>query len=174
MLIWYANMPEETQFFMPRQIGPWAGVSLALLFVQLLIPMAGLLSRQAKRRLGVLTFWAVWLLVAHLFDLYWLIMPNVYIQRIPEAVGMPGAPLPEALGKLLASQQSVYQVSQQHEAFMQVVRAPLGPAAVGMVMAFVVGMGAMFFVTTTWFLQRAALVPVGDPRLAESLSFENT
>ncbi len=25
MLIWYANMPEETQFYMPRQIGPWAG-----------------------------------------------------------------------------------------------------------------------------------------------------
>ncbi len=25
MLIWYANMPEETQFYMARQIGPWAG-----------------------------------------------------------------------------------------------------------------------------------------------------
>ena len=41
MLIWYANMPEETQFFMPRQIGPWAGVSLALLFCHLLIPLGG-------------------------------------------------------------------------------------------------------------------------------------
>ena len=174
MLIWYANMPQETQFFMPRQIGPWAGVSLALLFFQLLIPMAGLLSRQAKRRPGVLTFWCIWLLVAHLLDLYWLIMPSVYIQRIPEAVGMTGAPLPQALGKLLASQQSVYQVAQQHESFMQIVRAPLGPAAVGMVLAFVVCLGAIFFVTTTWFLQKAALVPVRDPRLAESLNFENT
>jgi hypothetical protein len=174
MLIWYANMPEETSFFMARQIGPWGGVTLALLFCQLLIPMAGLLSRHSKRHLGVLTFWAVWLMVAHLFDLYWLIMPNVYIQRIPEAVGMPGAPLPEALGKLLASQQSVYQVSQQHEAFMHVVRAPLGPAAVGMVLAMVVSLGAIFFVSTTWLLQKAPLVPLGDPRLAESLSFENT
>jgi len=130
MLIWYANMPAETQFFVPRQIGPWGAVSLALLFGQLLIPMAGLLSRQAKRRLGVLTFWAVWLLAAHLLDLYWLIMLNV--------------------------------------------PAPLGPASVGTVLAFVVGLGAMFFVTTVWFLQRASLVPVGDPRLAESLSFENT
>jgi hypothetical protein len=173
MLIWYANMPEETSFFMARQIGPWGGVSLALLFCQLLIPMAGLLSRHAKRHLGVLTFWAVWLLAAHLLDLYWLIMPNVYIQRIPEAFGTPGAPLPEALGKLLASNQSVYQVSQQHETFMQVVRAPLGLAAVGIVLAFVVGLGAVFFVTTTWFLRRAPLVPIGDPRLGESLSFEN-
>ena len=88
MLIWYANMPEETQFFMPRQIGPWAGVSLALVFFHLLIPLAGLLSRHAKRRPVVLTFWAVWLLAAHLLDLFWLIMPNVFIERIPEAVGM--------------------------------------------------------------------------------------
>jgi hypothetical protein len=173
MLIWYANMPEETSFFMARQIGPWGGVSLALLFGQLLIPMAGLLSRHAKRRLGMLTFWAVWLLAAHLLDLYWLIMPNVYIQRIPEAVGTPGAPLPEALGKLLASSQSVYQVSPQHEAFMQVVRAPLGLAAVGMTLVWIVGLGAVFFLTTVWFLRRAPLVPLGDPRLGESLSFEN-
>ncbi len=87
MLIWYANMPEETQFYMPRQIGPWAGISLALLFCQLLIPMFGLLSRHAKRHPLVFTFWAVWLLGAHLLDLFWLIMPNVFIQQIPEAVG---------------------------------------------------------------------------------------
>jgi hypothetical protein len=174
MLIWYANMPGETQFFMPRQIGPWAGVSLALLFGQLLIPMAGLLSRHAKRHVGVLTFWCVWLLAAHLLDIYWLVMPNVFIQRIPAAVGPPGAPLPQALGKLVASDQSVYQIAQQHESFMQIVRAPLGWASVGMVLALVVGMGAMFFVTTVWFLRRAPLVPIRDPRLAESLNFKNT
>jgi hypothetical protein len=174
MLTWYANMPGETQFYMPRQIGPWAGVSLALLFCQLLIPMFGLLSRHAKRHPLVFTFWAVWLLGAHLLDLYWLIMPDVFIQRIPQAVGaLPGTPLPEALKQLLASDQSVYQVSQQHQAFMQLVRAPLGPAAVGMVLALVVGLGGMFVAATLWFLQRAPLAPVRDPRLPESLNFEN-
>ena len=29
MLIWYANMPEETQWFLPRQVGPWLWVSTA-------------------------------------------------------------------------------------------------------------------------------------------------
>ncbi len=152
MLTWYANMPGETQFYMPRQIGPWAGVSLALLFCQLLIPMFGLLSRHAKRHPMVFTFWAVWLLGAHLLDLYWLIMPDVFIRQIPQAVGaLPGTPLPEALKQLLASDQSVYQVSQQHQAFMQLVTAPLTPAAVGMVLGLVVGLGGMFVAATLWF-----------------------
>ena len=55
MLIWYANLPEETQFFVPRTLGAWKSVSLILLVCHLLIPFAGLLSRHAKRRLGVAT-----------------------------------------------------------------------------------------------------------------------
>ena len=54
--------------------------------------------------------------------------------------------------------------------FLYLARTVLMPV----VLAWVGGLGAIFFVTTTWFLQKAALVPVGDPRLAESLSFENT
>ena len=35
MLIWYANLPEETQFYIPRQIGYWCALittALVLLF----------------------------------------------------------------------------------------------------------------------------------------------
>ena len=87
MLIWYANMPEETQFYMTRQIGPWAGVSLALIVVHFVLPFLGLMSRHVKRRLPFFAFWLVWLLVAHAFDLYWLIMPNIFIRQIPADVG---------------------------------------------------------------------------------------
>ena len=83
MLIWYANMPEETQFYMPRQIGPWAGVSLALIVVHFVLPFLGLMSKHVKRALPCFAFWLVWLLVAHAFDLFWLIMPNVFIRQIP-------------------------------------------------------------------------------------------
>ena len=76
MLIWYANMPEETQFYMLRQIGPWAGVSLALIVVHFVLPFLGLMSKHVKRLLPLFAFWLVWLLVAHAFDLFWLIMPN--------------------------------------------------------------------------------------------------
>ena len=48
--------------------GVWGSVSLLLLFVHLLIPFPGLLSRHVKRRTGVLAFWAVWTLVACAVD----------------------------------------------------------------------------------------------------------
>ncbi len=174
MLIWYANMPEETQFFLPRQLGPWAGVSLALLFCHLLVPLFGLMSRHAKRHPLVFTFWAVWLLAAHLLDIYWLVMPSVFIREIPRAVGLPpDAPLPEALGKLLNANHSVYQLSPEYSSFMDVVRAPLGPAAVGMTLALTAAVGGLFLVGTIWLLRGRSLVPLQDPRLDESLQFEN-
>ena len=112
MLIWYANIPEETQFYMTRQIGPWAGVSLALIVVHFVLPFVGLMSKHAKRILPLFVFWLVWLLVAHAFDLFWLIMPNVV--RPSDA----GRPLPEAFKTLLASQQSVYQLAATQSDFM--------------------------------------------------------
>ncbi len=174
LLIWYANLPEETQFYMPRQIGPWAAVSIVLVVFHLLIPFVGLLSRHAKRRRRVLVFWSVWLLAAHLLDLFWLIMPNVYIEKIPEAVGAaPGTPLPEALKHLLASPQAVYQLAQQHQGFMRAVEAPLEPRSLAILLGMVLWMGGLYLLNTARLLRKAALVPVQDPRLAESLAFEN-
>jgi len=76
LLIWYANLPEETGWYRSRLAGPWGGVALALLFGHLLIPFFGLLSREAKRRKRLLAFWAVWILVFHWIDLLWLVMPG--------------------------------------------------------------------------------------------------
>ena len=174
LLIWYANMPEETQFYMPRQIGPWAVVSIVLVVFHLVIPFVGLLSRHAKRQRMVLTFWAIWLLAAHLLDLFWLIMPNVYIEKIPERVGVAaGTPLPEALKLLIGSPQAVYQVAEQHQAFMRVVDAPLEPKSLAIVLGMVLWLGGLYLLNTARLLRKAALVPVQDPRLAESLAFEN-
>jgi hypothetical protein len=175
LLIWYANLPEETQFYMSRQIGPWAAVSLALAACHLLIPLFGLLSRHAKRHRGVFTFWAVWLLAAHLFDLFWLVMPNLFISEIPQAVGAPaGSPLPRMLKELLASNQSVYQVADHHAGFVQALYLPLEPRSLAVLLGLVVGMGGLYLASTAWLLRRAALVPLADPRLAEAMSFENT
>ncbi|MBI1367882.1 MAG: quinol:cytochrome C oxidoreductase [Planctomycetes bacterium] len=84
MLQWYANIPEETAWFAERgattfdgvDTGIWGGVALALLFGHAFIPFLGLLSRWCKRILSVLTFWAIWLAVFHLLDLFWQVMPN--------------------------------------------------------------------------------------------------
>ena len=36
-----------------------------------------------------------------------------------------------------------------------------------------IGVGGVFLAALGWFLRRSALVPIHDPRLEESLSFEN-
>jgi len=167
MLIWYANIPEETQFYMSRQIGPWAGISLALIVVHFVLPFLGLMSRHVKRALPLFAFWLIWLLVAHAFDLFWLIMPNTFFHGHV-------ANLPELFTTLLASHQSVYQLAATQSTFMEAVVAPLQPAALATLVGLLIGMGGLFWACTAWLLQGAALMPVRDPRLNESLSFHNT
>ncbi len=54
------------------------------------------------------------------------------------------------------------------------VNAPLQPAAIATVVGLLIAMGGLFLANTAWLLKGAALVPVKDPRLNESLSFHNT
>ena len=49
LLIWYANIPEETGWYLVRQNGGWQWVSLLLLFGHFVLPFCGLMSRRAKR-----------------------------------------------------------------------------------------------------------------------------
>lgn len=76
MLIWYANMPEETQWFDTRLAGNWESLSYVLVFFHWLFPFLGLLSRHVRRRPGLLCAWSVYLLVMHFVDLYWVVMPE--------------------------------------------------------------------------------------------------
>ena len=77
MLIWYANLPEETIFFMPRSHGAWVWVSLALIVFKFIVPFIALLSRRAKRNPAMLGTVAVLILIMQFVDLYWLIYPNL-------------------------------------------------------------------------------------------------
>lgn len=77
MLIWYANMPEGTMFYAPRQEGQWVTFSVLLLFGHFIIPFIGVMSRHAKRKTGILAFWAVWLLGAHYLDMFYMIKPTL-------------------------------------------------------------------------------------------------
>ena len=86
LLIWYANMPEETVWYQSRLSSPWGGVALAILFGHLIIPFLGLLSREAKRRKTVLAFWAAWLLAFHWLDIQWLVLPKMESRSLPFGV----------------------------------------------------------------------------------------
>jgi len=76
MLIWYANMPEETMFFFHRSIGEWANVSLAMIVLKFALPFLLLLPRWAKRTARYLVPVCVLILLTQFLDLYWLIYPT--------------------------------------------------------------------------------------------------
>jgi hypothetical protein len=78
LLIWYANLPEETIFYRHRMEGTWLWVSLAMPFTRFIIPFFTLLCRPAKRSLTVIAVIAVWSLVVEYIDLYWIVMPVHY------------------------------------------------------------------------------------------------
>jgi hypothetical protein len=75
LLIWYANLPEETIFYAQRWRGGFQAVSLLLVLGHFAVPFFFLLPRAVKRSARALAVGAVWMLAAHLVDLYWLVMP---------------------------------------------------------------------------------------------------
>lgn len=78
LLIWYANLPEETLWFLDRWNGNWKFFSIGLILVHFLIPYFGLLSQPSKSNPKRLVVMAGVLLFAHYYDLFWLVMPNFY------------------------------------------------------------------------------------------------
>jgi hypothetical protein len=76
LLIWYANLPEETVWFMARWKNGWEYVSVLLILVHFAVPYFALLTQDSKMDLKRLKLMAWWILIAHLLDLYWLVMPS--------------------------------------------------------------------------------------------------
>ncbi|MCX7702045.1 MAG: hypothetical protein N2039_14305 [Gemmataceae bacterium] len=77
-LIWYANLSEETPWYIQRMTGSWRALTLFLAVGHFVLPFLWLLPREAKRtpwRLGVA---AGWLVFMHFVDLYWQVMPVLH------------------------------------------------------------------------------------------------
>jgi hypothetical protein len=74
-LIWNANLPEETRWYITRRSGTWNTVSWALCFGHFVVPFILLLLRPIRRDPFWLGFLAAWVLVFHYLDVYWLVMP---------------------------------------------------------------------------------------------------
>jgi hypothetical protein len=128
MLIWYANIPEETQWYLRRQTGPWTGVTLLLLFGHFLVPFVYLLPRSVKRRPKLFGPVAAWVLLMHYVDIYWMVMPQFSPGRIPVHL---------------------------------------------LDVTCTLGLGGLLLAAAAHRLRHRPLIPLRDPRLAESLAFEN-
>lgn len=76
ILIYYANLPEETIYYIRRMQTPgWKALFFANIFLNWLIPFVMLLSRGAKRNEGWLLTACGIVLVGHWVDLYQMIFP---------------------------------------------------------------------------------------------------
>ena len=82
MLIWYANIPEETYYFNYR-LDNYKGMFFFNLIVNFLLPLLVLMINDAKRKERILVFTSVVLLFGHWIDFYLMIMPG--------ALGVEGA-----------------------------------------------------------------------------------
>lgn len=77
MLIWYANIPEETAYFVHRQSGLWMPIFLLNVFLNWVVPFVVLLPKWTKRDPAILGKVAVVVLAGRLVDLYLMIYPPV-------------------------------------------------------------------------------------------------
>lgn len=73
MLIWYANIPEETTYHLTR-IEHFKFLYFGMFLVNFAFPMVLLMSRDAKRHAGILTFVGTIVLIGHWVDVYIMVM----------------------------------------------------------------------------------------------------
>lgn len=71
MLIWYANIPEETIYFRPRiKTAPYSGIFWFMFIINFIAPLLILMTKGSKRNYTTVTFMAIVILVGHWLDFY--------------------------------------------------------------------------------------------------------
>ncbi|GIW77262.1 MAG: hypothetical protein KatS3mg104_2325 [Phycisphaerae bacterium] len=99
MLQWYANLPEETFWYDKRGYSTmypngYSPLVLILLIGRFVIPFLGLVSRHVKRNRFGVGFWAVWLILCFLVDVYLIVIPEFSREPVfglPEILCLLGA-----------------------------------------------------------------------------------
>jgi hypothetical protein len=152
MLIWYANIPEETEYFMMRMEGGWQYISLAMPLIHFFIPFLFLISRHVKRSRTGLALGAVWLLCVHILDIFWIVIPNAGAHHGPPAGAAHGA-----AGEAVAA-------AAEHGPHLALALTDV---------TALLGIGGLFLAAFAFFMGRNKVVCIGDPRLDESLVHEN-
>ena len=87
MLIWYANIPEETTYFKPRVTsknysGPYTGVFWFMFIINFLAPLLILMKRGSKRNYTTITFMAIVILFGHWLDFYQMVFPSQFPNEV--------------------------------------------------------------------------------------------
>jgi hypothetical protein len=83
MLIWYANISEETIYFKVRFEGAYSGIFYLNLIINFLAPLLIYMKRSSKRNYATLTFMSVILLFGHWLDFYQMVFGSVSPNHVP-------------------------------------------------------------------------------------------
>ena len=86
MLIWYANIPEETIYFQPRAHGIYKGIFWMMFIINFIAPLLILMRRSAKRNYGTITFMALVIIFGHWLDFYQMVFPAVSPDKVPNII----------------------------------------------------------------------------------------
>jgi hypothetical protein len=78
MLIWYANLPEETQFFITRNTQSWWALSMLLVIGRFFIAFPILLMRSIKKHPHQLCIVAGWIVLMQMLDVYLIVLPSLH------------------------------------------------------------------------------------------------
>lgn len=146
-LIWYANITEETKYFLIRNTGGWNTGMIVLVFGHFVVPFVILLQAWLKRTPKYLAIICVYTLVMHVLDYYIIVIPersvslmNILPQEILGGYGDFTTTIPNAFW--------------------------------GDILAFItIGSGFVFFYLRA--LGQNNLYPNRDPRILESANVSN-
>lgn len=142
-LYWYANITEETRYFLLRNTEGWNLVSIGLVALHFFAPFLLLIRSDVKKNHKFMTFMVCYLLVLHMADVYHMIIP----ERGP------------SLGLIL------------HKEDVGLWIGGLGSFVLDIFAFVVVGSGFLFFLLRN--ISSAALYPHRDPRILESANVSN-
>ncbi len=142
-LIWYANITEETSYFLIRNTGNWNIGMICLVVFHFVVPFVVLLQAWLKKNPKYLSIVAVFSLCMHALD--------HYLITIPERGVSLGKIKPEVFGDITTS---------------------IPGAFWGDIFAFVT-IGAAFLFVLLRALGQHSLYPNRDPRILESANLSN-
>lgn len=80
LLIYYANMPEETLWYYHRLEGSWSVITYMILICRFVIPFLLLLNRDSKHNTTLLTISSVLVIAMHIIELHWIVMPAIHTE----------------------------------------------------------------------------------------------
>jgi hypothetical protein len=75
-LIWYANITEETRFYLTRNTESWRALSVFIVVGHFVGPFVILLDQQRKKNSAWMVPMCLWILFMHVVDIYWNVIPE--------------------------------------------------------------------------------------------------